>query len=392
MNKAVYCDCLPQADAFGQSRERNSRKSDGTCEIRRQMPSDHKWRGQAVISITTATVSGRSQRTERFPYEIECHVDKEEKPKMKSKPIIAYFAILLALCAGFVVGARMLGERGAYLAQGYMLTPALAAILTRLFFYTPRFKDAYLRFGRLLDYLKVWSLALSITAMSFGLYTLFGAIEWDLSGGAFLNQLNKQFALAGQNMVESLPPGITPKMMLLIFTLGGLTVFNIMPGLISGFGEEFGHRGFMFPQLYRIKPWLGLVGGGLIWFAWHLPLALIIPSQSDLPLGTSILSFAIRAVGSICAFTYFAYVYVKSGSIFVTSIAHIAMNNAASAFSYYIVLKDQLLADLGLTLTMFAVVGFLFLTKRLTAIHQLSTTESDTSVVRFAQVQVSNRG
>jgi membrane protease YdiL (CAAX protease family) len=292
---------------------------------------------------------------------------------MKRKALIAYFAILFALCTGFVVGARVLGKSGAYLAQGYMLTPAIAAILARLFFYPPRFKDANLRFGRARDYLKVWLLALGFTALSFGLYTLFGAIEWDLSGGAFLDRLNEQFALSGQDMLATLPPGFTPKMMLLVFTVGGLTVFNIMPGLISGFGEEFGHRGFMFPQLYRIKPWLGLVGGGLIWFAWHLPLALIIPAQSDLPLGTSILSFAIQGVGSICAFTYLAYVYVKCGSIFVTSIAHIAMNNAASALSYYVVLKHQLLADTALTLTMAVVVIALYFTKELSScfVHDL---------------------
>ena len=39
-------------------------------------------------------------------------------------------------------------ERGMYLAQGCLLTPALAALVTRLFFYEKKFKDAKLCFGR----------------------------------------------------------------------------------------------------------------------------------------------------------------------------------------------------------------------------------------------------
>jgi membrane protease YdiL (CAAX protease family) len=281
------------------------------------------------------------------------------------KPLIAYFVMLVLLCAGFVVGSRTMGERGAYLAQGYMLTPALAAILTRAFFYSKHFKDANLRFGLLKDYFKYWAIALGITALSFTFYTLFGAIEWDLSGSSFLARLEEQFALSGQDMLDSLPPGFTPESMLLIFTLGGLTVFNILPGLISGFGEEFGHRGFMFPLLYRIDPWIGLLGGGLLWYAWHLPLSLILPSQTDLPLSTSILNHVILATGSIFAFIYLAYVYIKSRSVFVTSLAHIAMNNAAVAVSYYVIVGDQTLANLGMTLTMILVVAALYLTREL---------------------------
>jgi hypothetical protein len=41
---------------------------------------------------------------------------------MKKKPLIAYFIILIVLSSSFIVGARILGEQGVYLAQGYMLT------------------------------------------------------------------------------------------------------------------------------------------------------------------------------------------------------------------------------------------------------------------------------
>ena len=285
-------------------------------------------------------------------------VDKKER-KMKHKSLMIYFIILFILCAGFVIGARMMGEQGVYLAQGYMMTPAIAALITRLFFHKLRFKDANLRFGRVRDYLKYWLIALGITALSYVIYTLLGAIRWDFSGQVFLDRLAEQFAASGQDINDTLPPGFTPQMMLWIFTIGGLTVFNIMPGLITGFGEEFGHRGYMFPALYKIKPWVGFIVGGLLWYAWHIPITFIVPQTSEASLGPIILNYLILALGSLCTFSYLAYVYVKSGSVFLTSIAHISMNNAASSFSYFVIIQNQTLANLGLTLTMLIIVAIM---------------------------------
>ncbi|MDH4138655.1 MAG: CPBP family intramembrane metalloprotease, partial [Anaerolineae bacterium] len=255
----------------------------------------------------------------------------------------------------------------AYLAQVYMLTPAIAAILTRLFFYELRFKDANLRFGRITDYVKFWILSLGIMALSYVLFTLLGSIYWDLTGNAFLERLTKQLAASGQDINATLPPGVTPQMMLMIYFIGGLTVFNIFPGILTGFGEEFGHRGFMFPLLYQIKPWVGIVIGGLIWYAWHLPLALVVPQTVDYPLWQTLLNLVMMAIGSVCTFTYLAYVYVKSESVFVTSIAHIVMNNSAASFSYFAVIQNQVLANLGLTLTMIVVIAILYFKKELDA-------------------------
>lgn len=279
---------------------------------------------------------------------------------MKKHPLLAYFVLLVLLCAGMVVGMLSLGPQGILLVQAYMLTPAIAALLTRAFFYAPKFSDAALRFGRWQDYLKFWLAGIGITALSYLLFTLLGSISWDLSGQTFLENLAAQFALSGQNINDTLPPGFTPQTMLWLFFFGGLTVFNILPGLITGFGEEFGHRGFMFPMLYKINPWLGLVGGGLLWYAWHLPLGLIAPAAAQIPLGEQLLNHLILAIGSVCTFTYLAYVYVKSGSIFVTALAHIVLNNAAASFSYFVTVQNQMLANLGLAITMSLVIAFLY--------------------------------
>lgn len=284
---------------------------------------------------------------------------------MKNHPLITYFVILIVLCGSVVLGAMFLGEQGAYLAQVYMLTPAIAAIITRLFFYQQRFRDANLRFGRINDYFKFWIIAIGITSLTYLFFTLLRAVTWDFSGDIFLERLSMQFEAVGQDMAASLPAGITPRMMLLIYFIGGLTVFNIIPGIITGFGEEFGHRGFMFPQLYKIRPWIGILIGGLIWYAWHLPLALIIPQTTEFTAWESVLNYLVLAVGSVSTFTYLAYVYVKSESIWVTSLAHIAINNSMAAFSYFVVLQNQLLANMGVTLAMVIVIAILYFRKEL---------------------------
>lgn len=276
-----------------------------------------------------------------------------------TRSLFVYLIILTLLCGGFILAARSLGQQGVYLVQGYMLTPAIAALITRLFFYKPRFKDANLRFGRIGDYLKVWLAALAITAVSYGVYTLLGAIRWDPSAGNFLTRLAEQFSLSGEDINDTLPPGFTPQTMLWLFVIGGLTLFNILPGLITGFGEEFGHRGFMFPALYRIKPWAGFILGGLIWFAWHVAIQLMIPPGAAMSARDTLFNYLILAVGSICTFAYLSAIYVKSRSVFVTAIAHISMNNAAAAVSYFVIMQNQLLANLGLTLTMLLVVVIL---------------------------------
>ena len=284
---------------------------------------------------------------------------------MKKSPLVIYFILLLVFCTAVIVGAKMLGQQGAYLAQLYMLTPAIAAIITRLFFYKPKFSDANLRLGKLGDYFKFWIISIGITVLSYVFFTLFGSITWDFAGQVFLNRLAEQFAAVGQDINASLPPGFTPMTMLMIYFFGGLTIFNILPGIITGFGEEFGHRGFMFPQLYKIKPWIGIIIGGVIWYAWHLPLALIIPQTAQYPLWQNLLNFLILAIGSVCTFTYLAYIYVKSRSVWVTSLAHITMNNSAASFSYFAIIQNQILANVGLALTMIIVVAVLYFRKEL---------------------------
>lgn len=284
---------------------------------------------------------------------------------MKHKSLIAYLAIVTLLSGSYVAVMKLAGQIGPYLAQAYMLIPAISALITRLFFDNRRFTDANLRLGRLRHYLQFWLFSLGITTLFFASYTLLGAGQWDFSGNTFLTNLSQQFSASGQDINDTLPPGMTPKTMLLLFFVGGLTLFNVLPGMISGFGEEFGWRGLMFPRLYAIRPWVAFVIGGLIWYAWHLPLTLVIPQQAPLSPNKQAILIIVMAIGSILTFIYLAYVYVKTQSIFVTALAHIVMNNASASLSYLFVVHDYFLANLSTVLVMGVVVALLYATGRL---------------------------
>lgn len=279
---------------------------------------------------------------------------------MKKNPLLAYFACLSLLSAAVILTINALGEKGVYFAQVYMLTPALAAIITRLFFYEKKFSDANLRLGKARHWLQFWLISALLAGISYLFFTLFYAVSWDFSGQSFLDKLEIQFNQSGQKMEDTLPPGFTPQLMLTLYFIGSLTVFNILPGLITGMGEEFGHRGMMFRFMAEKNLKVALVLGGLIWFAWHLPLGWIMPTTQEAELWEMVLNSLLLGIGSICTHTYFAYVLMKTRSIWIAALAHITFNNASTALSFFVSINDQTRANAGLVLTMVlaVLVGF----------------------------------
>lgn len=277
--------------------------------------------------------------------------------------LVAWLLILALACAGFVWAALALGQTANMVAAAYMLTPALAAVVARAFFHPPRFRDAALRPGPLVRYLWVWVGAVALVAAQYALFLASGAVAIDLTGQGYLEQIERVMPGGSATMLAQLPSGVTVPQMLALTTVGGLTVFNL-PGVVLGLGEELGWRGFLFPQLYRIRPWLGLVGGGVLWFLWHLPLALLGPPRG-LGAGQLVLDTVALLLGALATFVLFAWVFVRGGSIWVPSFFHAVLNNGSRAFSYWVRVEDQVVADVLLAAVMVAVVLALWRTGRL---------------------------
>jgi membrane protease YdiL (CAAX protease family) len=279
---------------------------------------------------------------------------------VKKRPLAAYLILVTVLSCGLILLMKALGHRGYYVAQFYMFTPAIAAVIARLFFYDSGFSDARLNLGRLGHYLRFYGFTLLIVAACYLVYWLLGAVSWDFTGDTFLNTLGAQMEATGQD-INNLPLGLTPKMMLLLFAIGGITVFNI-PFTVSGFGEEFGWRGFMWPLMYRLaRPWKAFLLCGLIWFAWHTPLVLVIPQTQEMTVVEHVTNVTILVVGSVATFVFLAYAFAKSGSIWVASFVHAVLNNGSRSLGYFAVVENQILANLALTSVMVAAVLILYM-------------------------------
>ena len=288
------------------------------------------------------------------------------------RSLAAYLAFVAIISAALIVGALALGARGTYLAGLYMFGPALAAIAARALVRPPGFRGAGLRPGRLRPYVAFWLFGIAVVAANVVAIQLAGALHWDLRGDAALAQIDRLAELSGQPMPAP-PAGLSPRDMLVLFTLGGLTVLNLMPGLLTGFGEEFGWRGLMFPALYRVRPWIAVVFGGLVWYAWHLPLLLVVPATADAgatPPALAIARVVALGCGAIATHTLFAYAYARAGSIWVPALLHGTIDNASRAAGYWVAVTDQAVADIALAVSMVAVVGVLLVSGELRVIEK----------------------
>ena len=279
-----------------------------------------------------------------------------------------YFVILFSL--GSIIVWTAIRTQNMFLTQVYMITPAIAAIITRAFFIEDRFQNSGLRIGNKWHYIRVWAFSLLIILSCFLINSLTGNIVWDFSGEAYLESVQELLIETEQNVFAQLPEGISPSTMIILFFIGGLTIFNVF-NILSGFGEEYGHRGLMFPILYEVNPYLGLIGGGAIWYLWHLPLTWITLKYGIVVTSFSLLHFIIVGIGTISTHIYLSYIYMKHGSIFITSFAHITMNNISIAFSYFGIIKDAYKFNIILSTIMLFIILLLFYKKHFNVGTQL---------------------
>ncbi len=92
-------------------------------------------------------------------------------------------------------------------------------------------------------------------------------------------------------------------------------------------GEELGWRGFLLPRLMKagLGPWPALVLSGVIWGVWHAPVIAQGHNYPDHPyLGVLLMIVFCTLLGII-----FGWLQLSSGSVWVPTIAHGALNAIA---------------------------------------------------------------
>jgi membrane protease YdiL (CAAX protease family) len=135
------------------------------------------------------------------------------------------------------------------------------------------------------------------------------------------------------------------------------------------FGEEYGWRGYLLPQLLPLGQWPALLISGAIWGFWHAPLLLIgwnYPKHHLL--GVALFTIALTIIGILIGWTRLA-----TGSVWPAVIAHAALDQNEVLKGVLVLLKagapfDTATATLdGWTgwIVPLLIIGFLVLTKRL---------------------------
>lgn len=106
-----------------------------------------------------------------------------------------------------------------------------------------------------------------------------------------------------------------------------LLLQSCLGGVVS-IGEEFGWRGYVQEKLLRrFGLHAGLLVLGVIWGLWHLPIGLMGWNFPDRPI---LGAFVLTPLSTVFMGVYLGWLYLRSRSIWVPTVAHAAMNLSAS--------------------------------------------------------------
>ena len=132
--------------------------------------------------------------------------------------------------------------------------------------------------------------------------------------------------------------------------------------------EEIGIRGYLLPKLLPLGRTRALALSGLVFATWHMPLILLTPV---FPVGNKLISLPLFYGTVVAASFVYGYLRLNTGGVWPASLAH-AVHNAAwgvlGAFtvtSYPIVVNKYLVGDYGLLILVGAVIGAIWLHRRL---------------------------
>jgi membrane protease YdiL (CAAX protease family) len=144
--------------------------------------------------------------------------------------------------------------------------------------------------------------------------------------------LNMAFGLGKavdiQTMLNSSPATATmPATVFVLVSALQTILIGPLVGLLLGFGEEFGWRGFLQSQLVRLGKKRGVLLVGLIWSAWHYPVILMGYNYPGHPIAGLLM---MTVYTTLLAFVL-GYAMLKTGSIWLAAFLH-GLNNQTMAY------------------------------------------------------------
>jgi uncharacterized protein len=206
------------------------------------------------------------------------------------------------------------------LASGYMWGPAVANVLTRLVTKTG-WKNLFLKPSLKSQWRYIfagWFLPGILTVVGTAIFFLIFPGYYDPE----LSFLNEQLPAFGANSFSAL------QFALLQTFLALLTSAPI--NALATFGEEFGWRAFLLPELIPLGKRKALIISGVIWGIWHWPVILMGHNYGMIYTGYPWLGFLATVWFTVSIGVVFGWLAIAGKSVWPAVLAHGALNGLAS--------------------------------------------------------------
>jgi membrane protease YdiL (CAAX protease family) len=165
--------------------------------------------------------------------------------------------------------------------------------------------------------------------------------QWVVFGVAFVTYyvlqvgLNGFFGL-GQAQLSAppvLPPGLTAQVFFVAAAVQSV-LFAPLLAIVITFGEEYGWRGYLQTELFKLGRRRGVVLLGIIWGAWHWPIILMGYNYPGHPLlGVVLMTLYTTGLAIVLG-----YAVLRSGSVLLSSYLH-GLNNQVLAYLFVMGLR-----------------------------------------------------
>jgi membrane protease YdiL (CAAX protease family) len=198
-----------------------------------------------------------------------------------------------------------------------MFAPTIANIATRLITregWSNTFLRVDLRHGRWRYYLAAWFLPPVATLVGGAIYYLL-----------FPSRFDPSMTYACEPGVASIGSGTEPWVFFII-QVGIAIVRPFSEALLLSFGEEFGWRAYLQPKLMPLGPRKAVVLVGVIWAVWHWPAIFLGFNYGLAYWGAPIAGPLLFVLVLIFQSAFYAWVTLRSGSVWPAAIAHGAIN------------------------------------------------------------------
>ena len=246
------------------------------------------------------------------------------------------FGITWAMAFALMAKGGLQNPLASFVFMLFMLVPAASNVLTRLvtrqgwsrMMLKPNFRRGWR------SYLWAWLLTPALIFAGAALYFLIFPGQFDPSMSAVLAAAKQQISAVGG---AAALPETSLRLLLLAQLVGGIFISPVV-NIVFTTGEELGWRGYLLPGLMeRFSPRTATVLTGVIWGLWHAPMIAMGHNYGLNYPGAPWWGILAMVVFTVFVGTFFAWVTIRSGSMFPAAVGHGALNGMAGAAAYFLV-------------------------------------------------------